>query len=270
MTEEERSVILAGLAELECKICANDLVVGEDHVCDGCLGAIASGKIDKLDARIFDLQNNVQQQAERISALQAMADKRFEDYIYSSADERSKDELRRQAERIRELEAQLNESVIDDQGTTWTRPTADAYRAVCAANNANKILFQESLSAAGQAVDLLEAAGFGQPGASNTLLGMVQDALKRIKELEQVIGRFRSEKPELGDLSFREEIRSEMIKQGLTASERVKTLEDALKASLIEHEGIHEVMMLNPANRGMKEAAILGTLRRALTAKEPA
>lgn len=88
------------------------------------------------------------------------------------------------AERIKQLGEQLNESVIDDQGTTWTRPTADAYRAVCAANNANKILFQESLSAAGRAVDLLEAAGFGQPGTSNTLLGMVRDALKRIEELE--------------------------------------------------------------------------------------
>lgn len=36
---------------------------------------------------------------------------------------------------------------------------------------------------------------------------------------------------------------------------------DACRDSLIEFEASHEVMLLNPINRGMKPAAIIGVLR---------
>lgn len=43
---------------------------------------------------------------------------------------------------------------------------------------------------------------------------------------------------------------------------------EACKASLIEFEASHEVMLLNPAMRGVKEAAIISSLRAAISKAE--
>lgn len=42
----------------------------------------------------------------------------------------------------------------------------------------------------------------------------------------------------------------------------------ALKASLLEHEAIHEVTMLNPVMRGTKPPAIIATIRAAISKAE--
>ena len=78
-----------------------------------------------------------------------------------------------------------------------------------------------------------------------------QDA--EIERLKQTLARFQSERPELGDLSFREQLRSELIISGLKASEENASLKDQverLSAPVSDEEkaqfALHYVRLVQP------------------------